>query len=87
MPGKPILERVDACEKFEVDLQTELVNHASELRGLKADVEGLIQILGLFRTVPYFQDNAVYAEITQKLNAVIAAVRERHPDLKPFDVS
>jgi hypothetical protein len=41
MPDKSIPERLDDCEKFQADLQSELVNHSSELRGLKADVEGL----------------------------------------------
>jgi hypothetical protein len=53
---------------------------------LKADVEGLIQILGLFRDTPYFQPPAGYPEIKQKLDAVVAEMRKRHPSLKPFEV-
>ena len=53
---------------------------------LKADVEGLIQILGLFRDIPYFQPAVGYPEIKQKLDAVVADMRKRHPGLEPFEV-
>jgi hypothetical protein len=74
------------CEETEKTLLGDVTDHSAELRDLKADVEGLIQILGLFRDIPYFQPPVVYPEIKQKLDAVVADMRKRHPSLKPFEV-
>jgi hypothetical protein len=87
MPDKSIPERVADCEETEKGLLTDNDNHSRQLRDLNDDVEALIQILGLFRASPYVQPPpGILPEIKQKLDAAIAEMRKRHPDLKPFDV-
>ena len=43
-----------------------------EIAALKHDVGGLIEILGLFRAVPYFQANILYPEEKEKRDAIVA---------------
>jgi hypothetical protein len=42
-------------------------------------VEGVIEILGLFTAVPYFQANIPYPDEKEKRDAIVARLRERYP--------
>jgi chromosome segregation ATPase len=58
MPDKPISDRLDDCEKFEADLQTELVKHSGRLDELKKIIEGQdVRIRELSEVIKQFQSD------------------------------
>jgi len=50
MPDKSIPERLDDCEKFEADLQSELVKHSSTLDDLKKRIESQEEAMKQFQS-------------------------------------
>jgi hypothetical protein len=49
-----------------------------EVSALKHDMDGLIEILGLFRAVPYFQAAVAYPEEKEKRDAIVNSLRQRY---------